>query len=359
LLRCTQIGGEVLIMQYAALLLLKKNAALLLLGALASRSSAISMKPVEKIGAFPLVDQILYDCCVPRHTKFVEQHFTNYKTGAPFRLEELMNGHGEAHQDLFLYEHVFRYLHNQNRSGPSRFVEFGGRDGSLYSNTMFFERNFGWEGVLIEAMYQPTDAKGWHGQGPWFLNEMHKNRNCKVTGVDESACIFAAVSDADGDFLTVESRVKEPGQVDVLDANGEPVHASLQPSGSEAQGGLSIPTVTLDSIMHRFNMEGVDLMSMDCEGCEQNALRGLDLAKAHVSVILLERNAVHDYCSNHNLLRIHGYFNVQGPGYDEVYIHPSLAKLIPKPPKLPFERANGNPDKCPDPMAWAEWPGPA
>jgi hypothetical protein len=53
--------------------------------------------------------------------------------------------HSEHGQDRWLNENIFK----GRRNGV--FVEFGALDGIYTSNSLFFERELGWTGVLIEA----------------------------------------------------------------------------------------------------------------------------------------------------------------------------------------------------------------
>lgn len=341
------------------------HAVLIVLGMLVAPSSAIRITPFKKLDNLPMIDQSLYSCCPPHLIEdFVSANFTNSAKKAPFHAKELEHAHSSDHQDLFLYEHIFRYL-----PSGGHFIEFGGRDGSEYSNTWFYEKVLGWDGVLIEAMYQSPEAMPWDGQGdPWFLKEMQKTRKCRVNGLDASACIFAAVSNTDGKFLTL-ANTKDPDYKDKLDATlanddngivgGGEDTMRMWETDSGVEGARNIPTVTLNSIIKRFQLKDVNLLSVDCEGCEKKAFEGLDLVTNPIKVILLERGnseSPGDYCLNHKLLRDHGYLNFQGPGYDEVYIHPDFASQIPEPPKLPFERTNEHPDNCADTVAWKEWP---
>ena len=48
-------------------------------------------------------------------------------------------------------EEALAYWYFFYRRGGGLFLEMGGLDGTLYSNTLFFEKMLGWKGVLIEA----------------------------------------------------------------------------------------------------------------------------------------------------------------------------------------------------------------
>jgi hypothetical protein len=65
------------------------------------------------------------------------------------------------HERLFACFNVYCIVAQQENGF---FVECGALDGELRSNTLFMERNLGWEGVLIEA-----DPKN-------FLKVQEKNR---------------------------------------------------------------------------------------------------------------------------------------------------------------------------------------
>jgi len=67
--------------------------------------------------------------------------------------------YGQYEQDRYLYETIF---HNKKNG---TFVEFGALDGIRFSNTYFFEKNFGWTGICAEP-------------NPILFPQLKKNRNC-------------------------------------------------------------------------------------------------------------------------------------------------------------------------------------
>ena len=61
----------------------------------------------------------------------------------------------QAGQDQFLYKEFFK-----SKCGNGTFVEFGARNGIDHSNTYFFEKALGWDGLLFEAdKREYTDLK--------------------------------------------------------------------------------------------------------------------------------------------------------------------------------------------------------
>ena len=73
--------------------------------------------------------------------------------------------HSEYGQDQWLEENVFQ----GRRNGV--FFECGALDGILHSNSLFFEEDRGWAGVLVEA-------------NPGLWGHLHANRpNCLIVPV--------------------------------------------------------------------------------------------------------------------------------------------------------------------------------
>jgi hypothetical protein len=57
-----------------------------------------------------------------------------------------MRFYSQSSEDKFIYENFF----SGHMSRQGVYLEMGALDGSLYSNTKFFEIELGWTGILIE-----------------------------------------------------------------------------------------------------------------------------------------------------------------------------------------------------------------
>jgi hypothetical protein len=55
---------------------------------------------------------------------------------------------GEVNQDIFMFRNVFKYWPMQGRKGF--FVESGANDPLISSNSFFFEKCLGWDGLCVE-----------------------------------------------------------------------------------------------------------------------------------------------------------------------------------------------------------------
>jgi len=174
--------------------------------------------------------------------------------------------HSEHGQDQWLNENIFK----GKRDGL--FVEFGAIDGIITSNTLFFERELGWKGLLIEA-------------NPSEFEKLVVNRGGSV-------CLNAAIYDKPGvaDFTVCGNVTGLSGLSETLgDKNLERIRARHAP---EQLRTIRVPCITLNSALDaaKFHLRPIDYMSVDVEGAELPALRSLDFAKYPVDIFDIENN---------------------------------------------------------------------
>lgn len=141
------------------------------------------------------------------------------------------------------------------------FVEAGANDGFTQSNTYWLERFRGWTGILIEPM-------------PTLYEECRLER-------PQAAIVNAALMPEETAGQTVTMEFGD------LMSSVEGVH----PEGERewVKPGLvlgwrdpyvaEVPARTLSSILDEHGAPEVDLLSLDIEGFEPEALRGLDLER--------------------------------------------------------------------------------
>lgn len=232
------------------------------------------------------------------------------------------NFKGQQKQDQWVYENIFEPLQSRGVQTGGYFIEFGARDGIFISNTYFFEKELGWQGVLVEA-----------GQDMFDQLKEPGRRECKVQGTAGSACLYNAVASSDGEELHFAGM----GKI------GKDRHTTTSSDGPAVQ------TVKLDTIMKEFKLPHLDLLSADCEGCELVALQAFE-GLQHVDVVLVEKNE--DCKAISELMHKNGFLNILIHSSDAVFISRSVAEQIPKPGGILSPDA-----KCGE-YTWDVWPGP-
>lgn len=155
------------------------------------------------------------------------------------------------------------------------FVEAGANDGFDQSNTYHLERFRGWRGLLVEP-----------------VPELHREAVLERPGARVVNCALVAddhddspVSMRYGGLMSIVAGSRGSEQDD--SSYVAPAFAL----GLEEEYTFSVPGRTLSSLLDELDSPEVDLLSLDVEGFEPQALRGLDLERHGPRFILVE---IHD-----------------------------------------------------------------
>ncbi len=166
--------------------------------------------------------------------------------------------------DLKLAMHV--------RSTGGFFVEAGANDGVTQSNTLLFARYRGWRGLLIEPV--PELARRCRAARPESIVEQ-----VALVAPDHGAATVAMR------YANLMSVVEGARGSDADDRR----HVALGEQRQEIAGyELEVPARTLSAILDEHGVERIDLLCLDLEGYEPNALRGLDLDRHRPAWLLVE-----------------------------------------------------------------------
>ena len=166
--------------------------------------------------------------------------------------------------DLKLLEHI--------SYAGGFFIEAGANDGLQQSNTLLLEKKRQWSGLLIEPV-------------PYLADKCRINRpKCKVANaalvpfgfdeVDIEMWTCGLMSFVDGAFKTTEEASTHLKNSQLCE----------QPKPNRC----SVAARTLSSILDEHNIKHVDLLSLDVEGYEASALRGIDFKRHVIDYILVE-----------------------------------------------------------------------
>lgn len=205
-----------------------------------------------------------------------------------------MGYHSQDGQDVFLYQQFFR-----DRRART-FVEVGALDGLLHSNTLFFERELEWRGVLVEP-------------NPVAFALLERNRpNCNIENV--------AVSDRD----EMQRFTQITGDLfgwSGLSDNMEDQHRDrinrLIPNTAVKE--LEVRTISPATLLAKHRLDHVDLMSIDTEGSEEKILKAFPWGKVQVSVFCIENNFGNTAIMG--VMSQNGYQRVAHIGSDDIYVH--------------------------------------
>jgi len=145
------------------------------------------------------------------------------------------------------------------------FLEAGAHDGYTQSNTYYLERFRGWSGVLVEA-----------------VPELHAKASRRRRRSQVVQCALVAPEHAGGtvsiSFGDLMSKVGD---------GGEHSAAGLITAGREAYA-VDVPARTLTDVLDAAGVDRLDLMVLDLEGHELDALRGMDFDRHPVEHLLVE-----------------------------------------------------------------------
>ena len=159
------------------------------------------------------------------------------------------------------------------------FLEFGARDGVQHSNTFYFDRTFGYDGVLIEAV--PDDYNQAIRNRERYGVSVYHGVACGRADVEQSKK-FVFDPNLEGLGMVAEEKKEEKVQ-------------KLEKMASEREQKPRVSELTLKCLDVQqyviFNrIESLVMMSVDCEGCELSVLRDFDFEKTPVSILLVEIN---------------------------------------------------------------------
>ncbi len=166
------------------------------------------------------------------------------------------------HGEDFLLNEIFK----DKKDGF--FVEVGCIDGRRFSNTLTFEER-GWKGLCVEA----------HSG---YIESLVKNR-------PNSIVCHCAAAETDEDDVTFYANSR--GSLSTLDKSKE---EEFKKGYGEFFTGFEEQKIVkrrLDSLFKEFGIKGIDLLSLDIEGYEVEALRGIDFKVYRPTVMVIESDS--------------------------------------------------------------------
>lgn len=175
--------------------------------------------------------------------------------------------YSQCEQDKFLEENIFKGYKN------GFFIDCGAHDGISINNTLYFEKNNGWNGINIEP-----------------INEVYEkliiNRpNCKNINV--------AVCNNDGtsEFILAKGYSE---MISGLKNNYDTRHFDRLDRELKNHGGIkeviNVKTCKLETIFDENNIKHINYLSIDVEGAEFEVIKSINFEKVFIDVIGFENN---------------------------------------------------------------------
>lgn len=200
-------------------------------------------------------------------------------------------------EDAFLDQHVF----GGKRNGI--FVDIGAHDGVTFSNTYFFEKERGWQGICIEP-------------NPTVFTQLEQNRS--------AICLNAGIADKAGsmDFLQVEGAGNAEMFSGLMKKYDKRHLARIEKEVKQRQGSkqiITVETLLLPNLIKQYGITKIDYLTIDTEGGEFDILKTFDFTACHVDCITVE-----DLFGNTQLSRFmkkHGFKLLKKLDIDCVYVH--------------------------------------
>lgn len=154
------------------------------------------------------------------------------------------------------------------------FIEAGASNGIEQSNTFYFEHERGWRGILIEP-----------------VPHRYQECRCNRPGSDVYCCALVPFGYEEtfvpmtyGDLMSVAHHA-----ANLLDDSEDHIDRAREHMPGEVPVTFGAVARTLSEIIDESGYTGnIDLLSLDVEGSELNALRGLDFERHRPEYILVE-----------------------------------------------------------------------
>lgn len=204
-----------------------------------------------------------------------------------------------------LFQDVFAlFFAESGRNGF--FVEVGTGDGKLISNTYMLEKEWGWNGVVVE----PNSA---------FWPALKKHRSCQIA----TDCLF----DITG--RTVKFMCAEAPEFSGISRNVADFHQDARKQNSVE---VTMTTLSLNDLFEREGVpDSIDYLSIDVEGAEFDILQTFNFDKYQVGCLTIEHNWTQKRDSVFNLMLANGYVRVfeHLSQWDDWYVSRDVLKRFP------------------------------
>lgn len=219
-----------------------------------------------------------------------------------FNIAQCADFKSQVGQDKYAYEHFFK------DGNVGFYCDIGAHDGQSFSNTYFFEKTLGWDGICFEPL-------------PHLFKQLTECRNC--------IAINACVSSKEGlvPFIHADSCDE---MLSGIAATFDKRHLEMVIRDTRAYGGscniIRLPSVRLDTILDEYGITIIDFLSLDTEGNELEILQTIDFDTVKIKVLTVENNYSDE--SLREFMVSKGYIFIDRLHVDDIFYRPDLITYI-------------------------------
>jgi len=196
-------------------------------------------------------------------------------------------------QDLLLNEVLFKGKRN------GFFLDIGAHDGVTLSNSCFFEKEMGWNGICVEPI-------------PEVFARLQQLRSVTL--------VNACITDMDGDIaftrITGYSEMLSGITKQQDEKHQQRINREIAEKGGSVEQIL-VPGISLRSLFINHNVTHIDFVSIDTEGNELPIIQSFPFDLVQPNIFLVENN--NDDNTVKKLLQKQGYQKIIKAGDDFFY----------------------------------------
>jgi len=205
----------------------------------------------------------------------------------------LESSNSQWHQDYFLYENFFKKRSLYPSGYKGFYVDVGANDPVRDSNSWFFDRCLGWDGICIEP-------------NPQLAEKIRSVRSCRV--------VEKCISDSKG-HLTFAVPLTLRHQLAFVEEDND-MHIMQKMEGTSYNRTVT-ECDTLQSLFDKYDVHKVDYMDFDIEGYELKALSGINFSAVEVDFISIE-NSFHNKMYEEPFIKA-GYSKIGITAFDDIW----------------------------------------
>jgi FkbM family methyltransferase len=153
------------------------------------------------------------------------------------------------------------------------FIEAGANDGFTQSNTYYLEKILGWSGILVEA-----------------IPALHEQaRRCRSRARVFNCALVPFGRESEQVELTYGNLMSlVHGAMGSPEADGEHIRNARQHDPEAGSYQVKVRGRALSSLIDECGLKRIDFLSLDVEGYEAHALRGVDFSRHRPTFICVE-----------------------------------------------------------------------